>query len=55
MPASIDSDESYLGQNFTVSQLLRVAKRKLQVTAFNGRFVQGLQADSYRSTETLTP
>ena len=39
MSLSIDDDESYLGQNLSISQLLHTAKRKLQGTVFGGRFV----------------
>ena len=41
MSTSIDSDEPYLGQSPSISQLLRVAKRKLQDIAFGRWFVQG--------------
>ena len=39
MSTSIDSDEPYLGQSLSISQLLRAVKRKLQGTVFGGWFV----------------
>jgi hypothetical protein len=42
MPISLDGNESYPAQNFSISQLLHAAKRKLQSTTSGGRFVWGL-------------
>ena len=39
MSVSVDCDESYLGQNLSISQLLHAAKMKLQSTAFSEWFV----------------
>jgi len=38
---SIDDDELYPGRDLSIPQLLHSAKKKLQGTAFGGRFVQG--------------
>ena len=39
MSASDDGDDSYLGQNLSIPQLLHATKRKLRGTAFGGWFV----------------
>ena len=39
MSASVDGDDSYLGQDLSISQLLQATKRKLWGTAFGRWFV----------------
>ena len=40
MSASVSNGETYPGCNYSLSQLLSAAKRKLQETQFGGRCVQ---------------
>jgi len=51
MSTSISNEESYLDQNFSIYQLLRVAKSKLQGTAFVGWSVHYSRVDKELNTE----
>ena len=55
MSIPVECDESYLGQKFSISRLLHVAKMKLQGATFGKRFVWVPGGDNHRSAETRIP